>query len=53
MEKIYSKLEPDKLLHIVYRLEDFSERNNIVPDEKLNSNICCNNLAFCYFWGDG
>jgi cupin fold WbuC family metalloprotein len=33
MEKIYSKLEPDKLLHIVYRLEDFSERSNIVPDE--------------------
>lgn len=34
MEKIYSKLEPNTLLHIVYRFDEFEERKNISPDEQ-------------------
>ena len=34
MEKIYSKIEPDKLLHIVVRKEDITPgRQDIVPEE--------------------
>ena len=34
MEKIYSKINPDKLLHIVVRKEDMTEgRQDIVPEE--------------------
>ncbi len=34
MEKIYSKIQPDKLLHMVYRKADFVEgRVNAVEDE--------------------
>jgi len=35
MEKIYSRVEPDLLLHVVYRLEDFMEEREeiIAPDQ--------------------
>jgi cupin fold WbuC family metalloprotein len=33
MEKIYSKIEPNKLLHIVNRLEDIKGRVDVVPDD--------------------
>ena len=33
MEKIYSKIEPERLLHIVNRLTDIDSRVNIVPSE--------------------
>ena len=33
MKKIYSKVEPGKLLHIVTRLEDIKNRTEIVPAE--------------------
>ena len=32
MEKIYSKIDDDKLLHIVVRLDDFKGRTEIVPE---------------------
>ena len=36
MEKIFSQVEPSKLLHFVHRLEDFSGRQEIIePDEVL------------------
>jgi hypothetical protein len=34
MEKIYSKVKPDTLLHIVYRLEEINGRTNISPYEE-------------------
>ena len=34
MEKIYSKVEPGTLLHIVNRLDDITGRTNVVPDEE-------------------
>lgn len=34
MEKIYSKVQPNTLLHIVYRLEEINGRTNISPDEE-------------------
>jgi cupin fold WbuC family metalloprotein len=34
MQKIFSKIEKNLLLHIVYRLEDVKGRTNIVPDEE-------------------
>lgn len=35
MIKIYSKVKPDKLLHVVYRLEDFKEgREEIIPPDQ-------------------
>lgn len=34
MEKIFSKIDPDKLLHIVYRLEEVEGRTNISPNEE-------------------
>jgi hypothetical protein len=34
MEKIYSKIEPDKLLHIVYRMNDIDGRTNIAPEDE-------------------
>jgi cupin fold WbuC family metalloprotein len=33
MEKIYSKVEPEKLLHIVNRLTDIENRTEIVPED--------------------
>jgi hypothetical protein len=33
MEKIYSKIKKDKLLHIVYRLKDFKGRQNLIPED--------------------
>lgn len=33
MEKIYSKIEPDKLLHIINRLNDIEGRNDVVPED--------------------
>jgi len=34
MEKIYSKIQPHTLLHIVYRLDEVEGRTNISPDEE-------------------
>jgi hypothetical protein len=34
MEKIYSKIKPDTLLHIVYRFGEINGRTNIAPDEE-------------------
>lgn len=34
MEKIYSKIEPNKLLHLVYRSTDIKGRTNIAPDNE-------------------
>lgn len=33
MEKIYSKVQPDKLLHIINRLSDIEGRSDVVPPE--------------------
>ena len=33
MIKIYSKVTPEKLLHVIYRLEDFNDRQDIIPDD--------------------
>jgi hypothetical protein len=33
MEKIFSKVEPNKLLHIIVRLKDIEGRNEIVPED--------------------
>lgn len=33
MEHIYSKVDPDKLLHIINRLSDINDRTNVVPGE--------------------
>ena len=33
MEKIYSKVEPTKLLHVVNRLSDITGRNDIIPED--------------------
>ena len=41
MEKIYSKIEKDKLLHIIHRLDDFENRNEIIPE---NNFIQCASL---------
>jgi len=34
MEKIYSKIKPETLLHIVNRLEEITDRTNIAPNEQ-------------------
>jgi cupin fold WbuC family metalloprotein len=34
MEMIYSKIQPDKLLHIVYRFNEINGRTNISPDNE-------------------
>ena len=34
MEKIYSKIKPHTLLHIIYRLTDVDGRTNVVPDDE-------------------
>jgi cupin fold WbuC family metalloprotein len=33
MEKIYSNIEPEKLLHIINRLTDIENRTEIVPED--------------------
>ena len=33
MEKIYSKIKPDKLLHVINRLTDIKDRTNVIDDE--------------------
>jgi len=33
MKKIYSKVEPERLLHIVVRLEEIKGRTQLVPDD--------------------
>ncbi len=44
MEKIYSKVEPGKLLHIIHRLDDMVEpRVDIVPETEF---IQCASLSF-------
>lgn len=42
IENYYSKVEPNKLLHIVHRLESTSTRVNIIPE---------NNFLQCSFMG--
>jgi len=32
MEKIYSKINPDKLLHVINRLNEISNRTDVIPD---------------------
>ena len=34
MEKIYSKIDRNKLLHAIHRFDDFNGRQNISPDEQ-------------------
>ncbi len=34
MKKIFSRIDPSKLLHIINRLEEITERTNVVPDEQ-------------------
>jgi cupin fold WbuC family metalloprotein len=34
MHKIFSKVEPDTLLHLIYRKEEISGRTNIAPDDE-------------------
>lgn len=34
MKYIYSKKDPEKLLHIINRIEDIQERNNVAPDNQ-------------------
>jgi len=34
MEKIFSRIEPDKLLHIVYQFNEIDGRTNISPDHE-------------------
>ena len=41
MEKIYSKIEPEKLLHIINRLDEISQRSEVVPE---NNFIQCATL---------
>jgi cupin fold WbuC family metalloprotein len=41
MEKIYSKVEPTKLLHIINRLEEINNRSEVVPE---NNFIQCATL---------
>ena len=41
MEKIFSKIEPDKLLHIINRLSDIKGRDDIIPE---NNFIQCATL---------
>lgn len=41
MEKIYSKIEPKKLLHIINRLSDINNRTDVVPE---NNFIQCATL---------
>lgn len=41
MEKIYSKTEPDKLLHVVVRLHEIKGRTQLIPDDNF---IQCSSL---------
>ena len=41
MEKIYSKVEPDKLLHVVVRLHEIKGRTQLIPDDNF---IQCSSL---------
>ena len=34
MEKVYSKVEPNVLLHLVYRLSEVKGRTNIAPEDE-------------------
>ena len=33
MEKIYSKVETDKLLHVINRLEEINGRTEVIPED--------------------
>lgn len=41
MEKIYSKVEPNKLLHIINRFKDIESRTDLIPE---NNFIQCSTL---------
>lgn len=41
MEKIYSKVDPNRLLHIIHRLDEFDGRNELVPADNF---IQCSSL---------
>ena len=34
MEKIYSKIKPNKLLHLINRVSEIQERTNVADDEQ-------------------
>lgn len=34
MKKIYSKVNPEKLLHIINRMDEITERTNVAPDDQ-------------------
>ena len=34
MEKIYSQIEPNKLLHLINRVNEIQDRTNVVDDEQ-------------------
>lgn len=34
MEKIYSKIKPNKLLHLINRVDEIQDRTNVVDDEQ-------------------
>jgi hypothetical protein len=34
MEKIYSKVRPNTLLHLIYRLDEITNRTNVSPDDE-------------------
>mgnify|MGYP003155422593 CR=1 FL=1 len=33
MEKIYSKIEPNKLLHVINRIHEFQGRKEVIPED--------------------
>ena len=41
MEKIYSKIEPEKLLHVIVRLHEIKGRTQLIPDDNF---IQCSSL---------
>tara|TARA_A100001515_G_C4568926_1_gene209062 strand:- start:885 stop:1298 length:414 start_codon:yes stop_codon:yes gene_type:complete len=59
MEKIYSKVKPDKLLHIINRFSDIDGRTDIVPKENflqcasLNMNKGDTFKPHKHVWKDG
>ena len=37
MEKIYSKVKPEILLHMVNRLDEVTDRTNVIPGEEFTN----------------
>ncbi len=34
MKKIYSRIDPDTLLHVIYRFDEIDKRTDIIPDNQ-------------------